>query len=67
MELCAKCGTTFDPEPEGHRSSQALGPLADLGRVFYGVRSEAPLCPRCRRDLEHTGAALLSGRGVNLG
>lgn len=65
MEFCAKCGAAFDPEPEGQRSreDQSLGPLADIGRVFYGVRSEAPLCPRCRRDLEHTGAALLSGRG----
>lgn len=65
MELCAKCGTAFDPGLEGQRSreEEALGPLADIGRVFYGVRSEAPLCPRCRRDLEHTGAALLSGGG----
>jgi hypothetical protein len=65
MEFCAKCGIAFDPGTEGRRSSQddALGPLADIGRVFSGVRSEAPLCPRCRRDLQHTGAALLSGGG----
>lgn len=46
MAVCAKCGTVFHPD-EGDEE-RSLGPLAGIGRVFYGLGSEAPLCPRCR-------------------
>lgn len=62
MEFCARCGALLPcgeapPKPE----AEVLGPLRELGRVTYGMDDGARLCPRCRRELEHTGAALIHG------
>lgn len=65
METCAKCGAALGPDgsPGRHRESDALGPLADVGRIFYGVGEEACLCTRCRREVEHAGGALIQDNG----
>lgn len=53
MWTCESCGTAVRRYPE-----RVADPAEHLGRVFFGLTSDALLCPRCREGVQTVGSAV---------